>query len=263
MTEQSHAKSTAFVHARIDGPNNEFLYIDGNAKVTARNGSYDEPRPNAFSLVEIEDCPYRTTICEKSCYVHGLKEHAPDVHDIFVHNSSTIRRIIDHGDSLRWSRRMGFWIGQNCEDFRWHVSGDLFSFEYAKWVATVCYWSPSTRHWIYTRSVAYLEPLVRASNLIVNLSADAENYTVMRAAARDYGLRLCYLTHDGSIPNDLPRDAVIFPDYEVRGRASSSYGHEWFDHLPPHRKQMVCPADFFGKSKNRRCGPCSKCMVNP
>jgi hypothetical protein len=102
----STAKSTAFVSERLDGPGELHIFLDGNGKITADNGTLAAPRPNAFSLVEGADCPYRTPTCEAACYVHGLKAAAPDLHEMYEHNSRTIRAIVD-GSSRRardWAR---------------------------------------------------------------------------------------------------------------------------------------------------------------
>jgi hypothetical protein len=58
----STAASTDFVSARLDGPGGLHLWLDGNQKISGW-----EPRPNAFSLVEIADCPFHTPSCGKAC----------------------------------------------------------------------------------------------------------------------------------------------------------------------------------------------------
>jgi hypothetical protein len=75
---------------------------------------------------------------------------------------------------------------------------------------------------------------------------------------RTDGLRLCYLTGDGKVPDDLTDGSVIFPDYNLRGGTRA--GQEWFAGLSPQYKSFVCPVDFRGKAENRRCGPCDRCM---
>jgi hypothetical protein len=273
------AAKTAFCAEKIVGDDGRFLWVDGNGKITAGNGTLAAPKPNAFSLVQIADCPFATSICAKSCYVHNLEKYAPDTHALYQHNSSTIRNILNnapviaslsaapvYGDSpTQWARRLGTWIAKNCEHgFRWHVSGDVFSRRYAQWIRTVCLASPNVQHWIYTRSFGFVDALFGAPNLTINLSCDAENYESARYARAKYStnlgqrVRLCYLTHDGHVPADLPRDSVIFPDYELRGETEA--GRQWFDELHPQQKRMVCPVDYHGKSERRRCGPCDKCI---
>jgi hypothetical protein len=277
------AAKTAFCAEKIVGDDGRFLWVDGNGKITAGNGTLAAPKPNAFSLVQIADCPFATSICAKSCYVHNLEKHAPDTHALYQHNSGTIRNILENrlvqhpdvkpgdagqfipGDSPKqWARRLGTWIAKNCDGgFRWHVSGDVFSYRYAGWIVAVCQASPKVRHWIYTRSFKFVGLLSVAKNLTINLSCDAENYKEAVGCRHDLGLtgervRLCYLTHDGHVPADLPRDSVIFPDYELRGETEA--GRQWFDELHPQQKKMVCPVDYHGKSERRRCGPCDKCI---
>lgn len=254
------AAFTEFCAEKLEGPGG-FLWIDGNGKITAGNGTLDAPRPNAFSLVEIEDCPGSTPTCRASCYVHGLKKFAPDTHAMYQHNSKEIRRILDSTFLERhwWADNMALHIETHCKGgFRWHVSGDVFSRQYAEWIAQVCRWSPKVDHWIYTRSFGPItEPLLSIKNLAINISADKDNAERARAYAHEHGLRLCYMTTDGELP-DLVDGDVIFPDYQLRG--GTERGAAWFAALPPAYKSSVCPVDYHGKSENRRCGPCDRCL---
>jgi len=254
---ETSAATTAFCAVKVDGPDG-FLWIDGNGKITADNGTLDNPKPNAFSLVEIEDCPGSTGVCRTACYVHGLKKHAPETHELYRHNSKEIRRILQRiGLATEWGICFGEWIGQNCKSFRWHVSGDVFSSDYAQWIAFVCRNAPSVNFWIYTRSLDFVG-LLYAENLVVNLSADSENYEDAREISQRYDKRICYLTSDGSVPEDLANGSVIFPDYSLRG--GTERGQQWFESLSPQYKSFVCPVDYHGKSENRRCGPCDRCL---
>jgi hypothetical protein len=257
------AAQTAFCAVRIEGPGG-MLWVDGNGKITAGKGSLEDPNPNAFSLVHIEDCPGSTAICRASCYVHGLEKNAPGTYAFYRHNSQMIRKILVNLDAAAaWARILGQWISQRCPQFRWHVSGDVFSRSYAEWIVKVCRSSLTTDHWIYLRSFQFLDILfqratVRGGNLAINLSCDAENYAEGRRLADTNNLRVCYLTTDGEVPNDLRDGDVIFPDYNLRG--GNAAGAAWFMALEPRYKAMVCPVDFHGKSERRRCGPCSRCM---
>src|SRR5262249_31110945 len=117
-------------------------------------------------------------------------------------------------------------------------------------------------HWIYTRSFEYVDALDGIPNLTVNLSCDSENYGRAKAVHAEFPrTRLCFLTRDGDVPGDLGDGSVIFPDYELRG--GNSAGKTWFDGFSPQYKSFVCPVDFHEKSENRRCGPCSRCLVQP
>jgi hypothetical protein len=256
------AAATAFCAAKLDGPGG-FLWIDGNGKITAGNGTLDEPKPNAFSLVHIEDCPGSTPTCRASCYVHGLHKHAPDTFALYEHNSREIRRIIESPHDLEWANILAHWMTANCAGgFRWHVSGDIFSLVYAKFITTVCSYSPNVDHWIYTRSIQYAPNLMEASmtrggNLAINISADRDNYDQAREVADRLGLRVCYMTQ-GVTPGTMRNDDVIFPDYALRG--GNAEGQSWFGALPANYKAMVCPVDYHGKSERRRCGPCDRCL---
>lgn len=264
------AAVTAFCATKLEGPGG-FLWLDGNGKITAGNGTLDNPKPNAFSLVQIEDCPGATATCKLGCYVHGLQKHAPDTHALYVHNSKEIRRILsapdDHVTAWKWAHVLADWISANCAGgFRWHVSGDVFSNDYAEFIAAVCSYSPKVRHWIYTRSFEFVPTLHMASvrrrggNLVINLSADVDNHLAARQCSRDYDLRVCFMsTNGGWLPSTLQDGDVIFPDYALRG--GTPEGQAWFAALGPRYKSFVCPVDFHGKAENRRCGPCSRCMV--
>lgn len=239
-------------------------WIDGNGKITAGNGTLEEPAPNAFSLPQIASCPGRTRTCSELCYVYNLEKHVPDTHAMYVHNFEWIKKVLggrleDHGP-IWWANKMAEYISTHCSGgFRWHVSGDLFSEEYAEFVKVVCLLSPGVNHWIYTRSFDLLHILVDVDNLVINLSVDQDNYDAGRDAALIDGLRLCYLTKDGSVPPDLDDGDVIFPDYSLRKHEDGD--REWFEALPPRFKAMVCPVDYHGKSERRRCGPCNRCLV--
>jgi len=273
MARKSTAAETEFCREKIEFAPGDYVWIDGNGKITAGNGTLKKPRPNAFSLVEVADCPMRTPICERACYVHGLRKHAPATHKLYQHNSKTVREILEgpvdwnpcprNGEApsraVMLADAMGKWIETNCRghEFRWHVSGDVFSEEYARFIHLVVVKSPSVRHWIYTRSYQFI-PHLQARNLTVNFSADAHNYWLAERARKEYGVRICYLTSArdvrGAVPRNLPPDSVIFPDYDLRE------DREWFKSLPRSHRKMVCPVDFYGKKERRRCGPCDRCI---
>lgn len=270
----SSAATTDFVSHKLEGPGGLHLWVDGNQKVSGW-----EPRPNAFSLPEIASCPYRTPTCEKACYVHGLRKHRPDIADLYEHNATAIREIVrSYCGGQIWSWELANWVNANCLEtgFRWHVSGDIFSPEYAAWIARVVFRTPEVTHWIYTRSFPLLAPLLpysaeRGGNLAINLSADRDNYWLARRTANEHGLRVCYLTSDGTVPDDLREGDVVFPDYGLRERDLSpavARGESvWYQSLGPVATAGLCPADFYGKSERRRCSPpggggCSKCTVS-
>jgi hypothetical protein len=265
----STASATKFVSAKVIGPDgpDDFLWTDSNGKITAGNGTLLEPRPNAFSLVQVKDCPGATPACSVSCYVHNLEKAVPNVHALYVHNSAKIRKILE--DELcaeRWALVMAAWISSNAVGgFRWHVSGDIFSERYALWIASVCMASAGVKHWIYTRSFSFLSILHPAStvtggNLSVNISADCDNLKAAIAASEQWKFRICYMTTDGVVPSEIQHrlGSVIFPDYKFR--ASTPDGQVWYRSLPQSQKGCVCPVDYRGKTERIRCGPCHRCM---
>lgn len=281
----STAATTKFDSARIDGPEGTYLFIDGNGKITRDNGTLLEPRPNAFSLVQVETCPGSTEACRSACYVHNLETHQGAIHDLYKHNTREIRRILNGFLAEEWIGIMAGWIRENAAGgFRWHVSGDVFSDTYAWWIHDVCRAAPEVPFWIYTRSFgdSYLCPLaevstVRGGNLSLNLSCDRDNYARAREAAIAWSgwdaddpggahsivpLRLCYLTLDGTVPDDLPEGSVIFPDYNLRPRQFATLAESpWWQTLTPAQRAMVCPVDAHGKSEKNRCGPCTRCLT--
>jgi hypothetical protein len=262
----STAATTDFVKHRLDGPGGH-LWIDGNQKI----GGW-HPVPNAFSLVEIEDCPHSTAVCRAACYVSGIRVHAPEVHELFQHNSRQIRAVLasPEDDRILWASLLAQYVDAHCGEsgFRWHVSGDVFSLEYARWIRAVVERAPASRFWIYTRSFAKAGSLLGLPNLALNLSCDSENYEFARVFAGQFGGRLCYLTVDGSVPADLPPGSVVFPDYSLRERGASPAAARgssaWYLSLTPSQRAGVCVVDFYGKSERRRCslpggGGCSDC----
>lgn len=277
----STAASTSFCHERVDGLGGTHIYVDGNGKITAGNGTLAQPRANAFSLLDEAtspadgaNCPGSTPTCRQSCYVQNLRKAQPDLYALYAHNSAAIREILN--DKLLaddWVMRMATWITLNAAGgFRWHVSGDVFSLEYARWIADVCRESPTVDHWIYTRSFNVLEPLLEVctlagGNLAVNLSCDKDNIADARVASFMDGdvpdLRLCYLVAD--IDEKLPHlgaDDVVFPDYALRPRAHATLAESpWWQSITPRERGLVCPVDAHGKAENRRCGPCSRCLT--
>ena len=291
---QSTAATTSFCTEKIEGSGGLSLWVDGNGKITASGGTLENPKPNAFSLVQVEDCPYRTPSCEAACYVHGLEAADKELHDKYRHNSKVIRDMlvdvrwdtrygVDAGGTfLDWVWRLGEWISDNCNEFRWHVSGDVMSFEHAAWIAQICNESPHVNHWIYTRSIPLIDPLLHAAtvnggNLALNLSADQDNYWMARRVADEHGLRVCYMTTDGTVPDDLKPGDVIFPDYSLRAPKTLTFESSrrqvpmtpsdqrlqspWWQTLTGEQRHMTCPVDFYGKSEGNRCGPCSKCLT--
>lgn len=275
----SSAASTDFVSHTIVGRDEIKLHIDGNQKVSGW-----KPTPNAFSLVQIETCPGSTPTCQKSCYVHALEGAAKNIHDLYRENTTAIQHILTmpEGYQAAWATRVANYILSNNQDtgFRWHVSGDLFSGEYAAWVATVVELSAPVRHWIYTRSFELSAAFVGLENITVNYSVDRDNYERARPYAAAHAsvgwpVRLCYLTtDDGEVPSDLPEGSVIFPDYSLRGArnytAEPAMQREcstFYQRLPQPQRRMLCPVDFYGKSEGNRCAPfgggCAKCIKRP
>lgn len=291
---------TAFIHTRVELAPGLDIVVDGNSKITAGNGTYAKPQPNAFSLPAASvsganHCPGSTPTCRASCYVRGLAKHAPEVYAAYEQNAETLAKIFASAGA-QWhasARALGFWIADHCiGGFRWHVSGDVLHEDHARWIATVCAHSQNVRHWTYTRTLEAVRELVRVPNLTVNVSADRDNWDVARAVALRYGARIAYMAtphewRDGEssgericaacgvmdhsalpdppgpcVPADLPDGSVVFPDYPLRGRElADPTEHSYWREAPKRLRVMTCPADFFGQSEAHRCGPCDKCIT--
>lgn len=292
--------TTAFIHTRVELAPGVSVVIDGNSKITVGNGTYDDPKPNAFSLPAASVsapgfCPRSTPTCRASCYVRGLAKHAPDVYEAYRQNADalTILRSAPADRMWRAADTLGEWIEANASaGFRWHVSGDVWDVQHACWIVAVCQASPKVPHWVYTRTLSAVPTLMRAKNLAVNVSADRDNYADARDCAVQNGARVAYMATphtwtDGPsqgearcqtcramdhsmlpnvpgpcVPRDLPDGSVIFPDYPLRGRELVDPTlHSWWQSAPRRVRLMTCPADFFGQSEQHRCGPCSKCLT--
>jgi len=265
------AATTAFVHETLDLGSFGQLHLDGNGKITAGNGTLDRPRPNALSLPQIASCPGSTPTCRASCYVHNLQTAQPDLHALYVENAATLAGILDDAAATSdVASQLGEWIASHAAaGFRWHVSGDVMSRAHAEFISETVFVS-GTPHWIYTRSFEFLGPLVDVCQpgwLTINLSCDRDNYGAARAAfaanapATGGAMHLAYLTVDGAVPDDLPDDAIVFPDYNLRPRQFATLAESpWWQGLSPRQRAMVCPVDAHGKAENRRCGPCRRCL---
>ena len=239
------------------------IWFDGNGKVTRGNGDFYHPVANAFSLVQVVDCPFATATCKSICYVHKLEQKEQDVHNKYILNSRTIREILADKQLVATAIEVfAKYVSENCPGgFRWHVSGDIFSLEYAQFIREVCLKSSEVAHWIYTRSFEYTGPLLNIPNLVVNLSVDKDNWSEAILYHYAYDLRMCYLTVEGEVPDGLPEGSVIFPNHELRGRdLEHPRTADWWKNITPKQRQLVCPADFFGQSERIRCGPCKKCL---
>ena len=263
--------ATQFIHERVELQPGLVVILDGNSKITTSNGTFLAPTPNAFSLpaasVDVRaHCPGSTPTCRASCYVRGLAQHAPLVYAAYRSNAATLATILENTDDSTWlatATALGTWIRNKAAGgFRWHVSGDVRSGDHAAWIVRVCFESKNVRHWIYTRTLSAVPALKLAPNLSVNVSADRDNYADARDCAAQNSVRLAYMATDtADVPLDLPLDAIIFPDYPLRGRelADKTSAPFWRG-LTHTRRLQVCPADFFGQSEAHRCGPCTKCI---
>jgi hypothetical protein len=256
--------ATQFCSVEVEVLPDVTLFLDGNSKITAGNGTYAAPKPNAFSLPAASVsgkpyCPGSTAVCRKSCYVHGLAKHDPGLYAKYKANAQALQTILDRPLSAFYesARALGKWISAHASaGFRWHVSGDVHDAYHAAWIVEVCEAAQYTPFWIYTRTLDVVPALIRAQNLAVNISADAENYDRALGMRARYpeSVRIAYLQAYEGTPPYLPAGSIIFPDYPIR--RSDPQWSAWTQ----AQRAMVCPTDFFGQSEAHRCGPCRKCL---
>lgn len=258
MTRPLPLAPTQFCSATVPLFEGLEFWLDGNGKVTRSNGTFTEPKPNAFSLpaASVDDpyshvggraCPGSTPVCRNSCYVRGLARTQPALYARYQSNADALAIALSTEQGFCFSAlRLAEWIEDNAAGgFRWHVSGDVLHARHAEWIVEVCSLAPDVPFWIYTRTLDCVAALTRADNLAVNVSADVDNFIDARAIALRYGARLCYLVenaeHDwepfhenaprycrrcqqyeiagcGACVPPLPGGSVIFPDYALRGR---------------------------------------------
>ncbi len=250
---------TKFTTLQLDVGNGYTLWLDGNSKITAGDGNVYEPVANALSLPAPSCCPGSTDRCRRSCYTIGLRKHNPDMAAKYEHNRVTLEALfLDVVKADFAASCLAAYIDR-LTGFRWHVSGDVFSEFHARWISLVAS-KTTTKSWIYSRSLLYIKYLT-GNNLVVNVSADRDNYADAKHVASLHGCRLTYLCDDGHVPTDLPEGSVIFPDYGFRGRElDDPHSHYWYAGLTQLQRKAVCPADFYGQSETFRCGPCRKCL---
>jgi hypothetical protein len=264
MTIEKPKVPTQFTFAKVPLWGETAFYLDGNSKITWDNGTYEKPGVNAFSLPHISTCPGSTERCRKSCYVWGLRKHAPEVYEKYELNELALHAslMVEH-KMHESSEALAAWIEENAKGgFRWHVSGDVTSLRHARWILSVCRLAPDVNFWIYTRTLDAVHILTQAQNLGVNVSVDRHNWAEGSRVAKETGARLCYLVSEiDEVLPALPEGSVIFPDYPLRGRSLPiATDAPWWQSISIEQKRMTCPADFFSQSEANRCGPCRKCL---
>lgn len=203
--------ATNFCSAEIPLFEGLSFYVDGNSKITAGNGTYERPAPNAFSLPAASvaeaypahtprACPGSTPACRSSCYVQGLAKHAPGIYGRYRSNAEALAYVLRTDRTFYHSALLlASWIEEHAaKGFRWHVSGDVWDLpQHAQWIVEVCTLAAKVDFWIYTRTLAAVPVLSRAQNLAVNVSADEDNFAEAKDVSAFHGATLCYLTSSG------------------------------------------------------------------
>jgi hypothetical protein len=189
-----------------------------------------------FDLPAVTTCPGRSTICERVCYAKSGR---------FVTRKVKNRLAWCYRQSLREDfaermiaviRRLGAIV------VRLHVSGDLYSADYARKWLEVMRQCAKVRFYLYSRSwraagiLPWLARMAALSNVRVWFSCDAEG----QPETVPPGVRLAYLQHT---PEVTPDGADLV--FRVRGLRQARVG------LP-----MACPQET---DKQVNCGNCQYC----
>lgn len=108
--------------------------------------------------------------------------------------------LADAGKRAEWVEAMSLLVGKQAW-FRWHDSGDVFSFEYLVMLVEAVKATPQTRHWLPTRELLTIRRYQREygafpENLTVRLSLPKVGATVEEAGkvAASFGLTTSTVT---------------------------------------------------------------------
>lgn len=145
--------------------------VNGNKKLQ----NTDEVRYMIWNLPAVKTCPFRTEMCEKSCYARKAERIYPQVLPCREQN---------YNDSLEndFTENMIYTIkkyldskafdGKKCV-FRIHESGDFYSPEYAeKWLKIAWYFAGDNRvvFLAYTKSIRYFDFTELPENMVIRSS---------------------------------------------------------------------------------------------
>jgi len=123
--------------------------------------------------------------------------------------TNTFQNFTDANDKKHWY-------------FRLTYSGDVFSEDFARAMATSCAKFPEVKFWMYTRSFQFVHILVQASNLAVYLSIDPVNIELGRQVYESlrYKHNNIGLAHLGE-PKDI-KDVKFVKCPETYGKISNT-----------------------------------------
>ena len=191
------------------------LKLSNDSKTRVRKS-----QKNSLGLTPVKTCPGCTAgiggCCEikpgkktRTCYVDKLLRIRPNVKKNLEHNTEVLRNTELTVDALRSSfaefLSKEIKVGNTDIWFRLHWSGDLFSADYAKALATAMKSFPEINFWTYTRAFEYAEYLLDVPNLTLFLSLDMVNfsrgywfYRQLKNSEHKCILSYCYM---GTIPS--------------------------------------------------------------
>jgi hypothetical protein len=225
----------------------------------------------SFDLPARDTCPGRTEFCASKCYAAKLSSAYPNVGRKYERNKA-------FAESANFIRHMIANIPYG-RDFRIHVSGDFYSWQYVQAWVEIVKARRDVRFYAYTRSwrdsVIWfdLQKLGAFSNMTLNLSCDKETGIPDCENAQDY--RWCYMTDNDEGPFWLRSNDIVF-----RTNHNARQGnHQWKrnkavkngqdpDAIAPllHRiaDAIVCPFER-GKDMpaNFSCARCQLCVRKP
>jgi len=195
-----------------------FEFSDGNSKL-APDGIV------SFNLIPLVTCPFAGA-CAGICY-------AQSGHQWF--RSSKLMRIGQFKASLSpmFVPRMSALIqGKAIPRIRFHDSGDFYSPEYLAKVMSIARACPSTRFYVYTKSIAWVQAYVDSEGLPSNVAVIQS-----RGGKQDHLIR-----------EDLG-EARIFPDIESLRAAGYSDTSE--SDMPALRGDLKIGLVVHGAKKNK------------
>ena len=135
--------------------------------------------------------------------------------------------------------------------FRWHDSGDLFHYDYAKAVLEVCRLTPGTLHWMPTRLGGLIKKLVLEGEIL------PENLAVQISCFRNGINEKVQIENILEIKKKQPY-ARIGITYAHKGKQSRTIDIEDFN-ANYNPNSYICPATIAKNKEDRTCDGCRKC----
>ena len=221
----------------------------------------------SFDIPAKLTCPGMTDTCGEKCYAYNMMRAYPNVNAKYERN-------LEFAESGEFITHMVEHIPECCE-FRIHVSGDFYSYEYVRKWEQIIQARPDVTFYTYTRSWQIpmiwgpLEHLSDWCNVNVNLSVDKD--TGMPSVTDMDNYRWCYLTNDDTAPEWMRMGDIIFRSnhggQKKKRRNDVAKGIDPDIRAPLIHKvgdATVCPLER-GKEmpKSFSCSRCHLCVEKP